>query len=42
MDLVTFNLPDLRGEFVRGFDNGRGVDSGRSIASSPQGSIEPT
>jgi len=30
----TFNLPDLRGEFVRGFDNGRGVDSGRSIGSS--------
>ena len=29
----TFNLPDLRGEFVRGFDNGRGADSGRSIAS---------
>ena len=28
----TFNIPDLRGEFVRGFDNGRGVDSGRSIA----------
>ena len=24
----TFNLPDLRGEFVRGFDYGRGVDSG--------------
>ena len=34
---TTFNLPDLRGEFVRGFDNGRGVDNGRSIASS-QGS----
>ena len=33
----TFNIPDLRGEFVRGFDNGRGVDSGRSIATS-QGS----
>ena len=33
----TFNVPDLRGEFIRGFDNGRGVDSGRSIASS-QGS----
>jgi len=33
----TFNLPDLRGEFVRGWDNGRGVDSGRSIANS-QGS----
>ena len=30
----TFNLPDLRGEFVRGFDNGRGVDNGRSVASS--------
>jgi microcystin-dependent protein len=32
----TFNLPDLRGEFVRGFDHGRGVDSGRSI-NNPQG-----
>ena len=29
----TFNLPDLRGEFVRGFDNSRGVDSGRTFAS---------
>ena len=28
---TTFNLPDLRGEFIRGFDNGRGVDSGRSL-----------
>lgn len=26
---TTFNLPDLRGEFVRGFDDGRNVDSGR-------------
>ncbi len=34
----TFNLPDLRGEFVRGFDNGRGVDSGRGI-NDPQGSL---
>jgi hypothetical protein len=35
---TTFNLPDLRGEFVRGWDNGRGVDSGRAFASaqSPQ------
>ena len=24
-------MPDLRGEFIRGFDNGRGVDSGRGI-----------
>ncbi len=30
---TTFNLPDLRGEFVRGFDNGRGVDNGRNMAS---------
>lgn len=27
----TFNLPDLRGEFLRGLDDGRGVDSGRVI-----------
>lgn len=25
----TFNLPDLRGEFLRGWDDGRGVDAGR-------------
>ncbi len=30
----TFNLPDLRGEFVRGWDNGKGTDSGRSFATS--------
>ena len=30
---TTFNLPDLRGEFVRGFDNSRGVDTGRVFAS---------
>lgn len=28
---TTFNLPDLRGEFVRSLDDGRGVDSGRGI-----------
>lgn len=27
-------LPDLRGEFIRGWDDGRGVDSGRSLLSS--------
>lgn len=26
---TTFALPDLRGEFIRGFDDSRGVDSGR-------------
>jgi microcystin-dependent protein len=30
---TTFNLPDLRGEFVRGWDNSRGIDSGRSFGS---------
>ncbi|EJB8382831.1 tail fiber protein [Pseudomonas aeruginosa] len=29
----TFNLPDLRGEFVRGWDDARGVDPGRAFAS---------
>ncbi|QOD26795.1 phage tail protein [Escherichia coli O68:H12] len=29
-------LPDMRGEFMRGYDDGRGVDSGRSLLS-PQG-----
>lgn len=28
---TTFNIPDMRGEFVRGLDSGRGVDSGRGI-----------
>nr|WP_232832556.1 phage tail protein [Photorhabdus sp. CRCIA-P01] len=27
------NLPDLRGEFIRGWDDGRGVDIGRQILS---------
>ncbi|BDW88206.1 phage tail protein [Thalassospira tepidiphila] len=30
---TTFNIPDLRGEFLRGFDAGRGVDEGRVFAS---------
>jgi len=30
----TFELPDLRGEFVRGWDNSKGTDSGRGFASS--------
>ncbi|MBU2713788.1 phage tail protein [Zooshikella harenae] len=31
--LTTFNLPDLRGEFIRGFDNGRGIDKKRLFGS---------
>ena len=29
----TFNLPDLRGEFLRGWDDGRGIDTGRVFGS---------
>lgn len=29
----TFNLPDLRGEFIRGWDKGRGIDEDRQIGS---------
>ncbi|HAN6285607.1 TPA: phage tail protein, partial [Escherichia coli] len=29
----TNKLPDLRGEFIRGWDDGRGVDSGRGLLS---------
>jgi phage-related tail fiber protein len=30
---TTFGLPDLRGEFIRGWDDGRGIDSGRVFGS---------
>ncbi|HHL6486975.1 TPA: phage tail protein [Escherichia coli] len=29
----TNKLPDLRGEFIRGWDDGRGVDAGRALLS---------
>jgi hypothetical protein len=32
--LSGFQIPDLRGEFVRGWDHGKGVDAGRSLGSS--------
>ena len=37
---TTFTLPDLRGEFIRGFDNGRGVDTSRLIGSWQDDSFE--
>lgn len=30
---TTFRIPDLRGEFVRGWDDSRGIDTGRAIGS---------
>lgn len=30
---TTFNLPDLRGEFLRGWDDSRGIDTGRIFGS---------
>lgn len=30
---TTFTLPDLRGEFPRGWDDSRGIDSGRAFGS---------
>jgi microcystin-dependent protein len=30
---TTFNLPDARGQFLRGWDHGRGVDTSRAFAS---------
>jgi microcystin-dependent protein len=37
---TTFKLPDLRGEFVRGWDGNRGVDSGRTFGSAQTWAIE--
>ena len=37
---TTFGLPDLRGEFIRGWDDGRGVDSGRAFGSSQGQAIQ--
>lgn len=36
---TTFKLPDLRGEFVRGWDHGRGIDGGRGFGSKQVGSL---
>lgn len=35
-----FRLPDGRGEFLRGWDHGRGVDAGRAIGSFQKGSLQ--
>ena len=33
-------LPDLRGEFIRGWDDGRGIDAGRALLSIQTGMLE--
>lgn len=38
---TTFNVPDLRGMFIRGLDNGRGVDVGRILGSQQADDVGP-
>lgn len=37
---TTFRLPDLRGEFVRGWDHGRGIDPNRDLGTSQTDTIK--
>ncbi|WP_423250499.1 phage tail protein [Citrobacter freundii] len=37
----ALRLPDLRGEFIRGWDDGRGVDVGRSLLSAQNHDLGP-
>lgn len=37
---TTFNVPELRGEFVRGWDNGRGIDPARAFGSAQTDEFE--
>ncbi|HIB9057196.1 TPA: phage tail protein [Enterobacter hormaechei] len=36
----SLKLPDLRGEFIRGWDDGRGVDAGRGLLNAQSGMLE--
>jgi phage-related tail fiber protein len=38
-NLNNFRLPDLRGEFIRGWDHGRGIDRARTIGSFQFGTL---
>lgn len=35
-----FRLPESRGEFLRGWDHGRGVDAGRELGTAQKGSLQ--
>lgn len=37
---TTFNVPDLRGEFLRGWDDSRGVDTGRAFGSAQSDAMQ--
>mgnify|MGYP003335602385 FL=1 len=37
---TTFNLPDMRGYFARGWDHGAGVDPGRTFGSTQQDALQ--
>lgn len=37
---TTFNIPNLQGEFIRGWDNGRGIDTSRAFASFQQDAFQ--
>jgi|GEM_PF-2964644 len=36
----TFNIPDLRGQFLRGWDNNRNIDIGRTFGSNQQDAFQ--
>lgn len=38
---TTFNVPDLRGEFLRGWDDGRGIDTGRGMGTAQSDNTRP-
>ena len=38
--IVSANVPDLRGEFIRGWDDGKGVDSGRGMRTGQLDSVQ--
>lgn len=37
---TTFNIPDARGEFLRSWDDSRGVDAGRTIGSTQNDAMQ--
>ena len=38
--VTTFALPDLRGEFLRALDDGRGVDAARALGTAQAGAVQ--